>query len=104
MLMDDAHVNRVTRTILAAAIEVHNVLGPGYLESVYQPCLEFELSQWQLRFVKQVEVPIRYKTVPLSAKYRVDLIVEDLVLVEVKSVDAIAPIHQAQVLTYLRLT
>jgi GxxExxY protein len=80
------------------------VLGPGLLESAYQQCLQYELSTNGLRFVTQKAIPIRYKGVSLEASYRIDLIVEDLVVVEVKCVDALQPVHQAQALTYLRLT
>jgi GxxExxY protein len=104
VLIDPSTFNDVTGAILAAAIEVHRTLGPGLLESVYMPCLQFELASRKLRFVAQRAVPIVYKGTPLGACYRIDLIVEDLVVVEVKSVDALAPVHQAQVLTYLRLT
>ena len=105
MLTDDAKTNEITRTIIGAAIEVHRILGPGLLESVYLTCLEFELHERGLRFVVQRSIPITYKGKLLDgASYRVDLIVEEQVIVEVKSVAAILPIHEAQALTYLRLT
>jgi len=104
MLLDDAALNHLTGMILAAAIEVHRVLGPGLLESIYVECLEHELTSRGLRFVRQLTVPITYKGTRLGSSYRLDLIVEDKVIVEVKSVEALAPIHKAQVLTYLRLT
>ena len=104
MLLDDAALNHLTGMILAAAIEVHRVLGPGLLESIYVECLEHELTSRGLRFVRQLTVPITYKGTRLGSSYRVDVIVEDRVIVEVKSVEALAPIHKAQVLTYLRLT
>ena len=87
----------------AGAIEVHRTLGPGLLESIYAPCLHAELAARQLRFVTQRAVQIVYKGMPLEASYRVDLIVEDLV-VELKSTSALLPVHQAQVLTYLEIT
>jgi GxxExxY protein len=102
--IDPSTFNGVTREIIGAAIEVQRVLGPGLLESVYQPCLQYELAGKKIRFVVQRSIPITYKTVPLSASYRVDLIVEDLVVAEVKSVAELAPIHEPQLLTYLRLT
>jgi len=104
MLIDNARINDVTRRILGAAIEVHRVLGPGLLESIYLQCLLIELTSQGLRFVVQQSVPIQYKGISVDAFYRIDLIVEDLVVVEIKCVDALSPIHQAQILTYLRLT
>ena len=104
MLLDNGPLNDVTREIIGAAIEVHRVLGPGLLESIYQPCLQFELAGRGLRFIVQQPVPILYKATRLQAVYRVDLIVEDLVIVEIKCVDVIGPVHKARVLTYLRLT
>jgi GxxExxY protein len=104
MLLDNPRLNDLTRDILGAGIEVHRVLGPGLLESTYQACLQFELAHRGLRFSIQRPIPIMYKHSRLEASYRVDLIVEDLVIVEIKCVDVISPIHKAQVLTYLRLS
>ena len=104
MLLDDAALNHLTGIVLAAAIEVHRVLGPGLLESIYVECLEHELRVRGQRFVRQLTVPITYKGTRLCASYRVDLIVEDKVVVEVKSVEGLAPVYKAQVLTYLRVT
>jgi GxxExxY protein len=104
MFIDPSTFSDVTRQIIGAAIEVHRALGPGLLESVYQPCLQFELTSRKIRFVVERSIPIVYKGMPLGVNYRVDLIVEDLVVVEVKSVVAVAPVHEAQLLTYLRLT
>jgi GxxExxY protein len=104
MLLDNQPLNGVTREILGAAIEVHRVLGPGLLESIYQTCLQFELGSRGLRFIVQQPVPILYKATRLQVVYRVDLIVEDLVIVEIKCVDVVSPVHRAQVMTYLRLT
>ena len=104
MFINPSAFSGVTREIIGAAIEVHRALGPGLLESVYQPCLQCELATKNMRFVVQRSIPIVYRGRPLGASYRIDLIVEDLVVVEVKSVAALAPIHEAQVLTYLRLT
>jgi GxxExxY protein len=91
-----------TRDIIAAAIEVHRVLGPGLLESAYSKCFQHELSARQLAFVAQRRVPLVYKGVSLDCDYRLDLLVEGVV-VEVKALDTLGPIHQAQLLTYLRL-
>lgn len=104
MLLDDDALNQLTGNILAAAIEVHRELGPGLLESIYTECLEHELKARALRFVRQLTIPITYKGTRLRSSYRVDLIVEDKVVVEVKSVETLAPVCKAQVLTYVRVT
>ena len=91
-----------TRDIIGAAIEVHRVLGPGLLESAYSKCFQHELSARQLSFVAQRRVPLVYKGISLDCDYRLDLLVEGVV-VEVKAIDTLVPIHQAQLLTYLRL-
>ena len=94
----------LTRAIIGAAIEVHRVLGPGLLESVYEECLCYELSLRGLKFNRQVPLPVVYKEVKLDCGYRMDVVVEDAVILELKSVEAIAPIHEAQLLTYLKLS
>jgi GxxExxY protein len=94
----------LTRQIIGAAIEVHRALGPGLLESAYEECFCRELSLRGLRFERQREIPVEYKGVKLDCGYRADVIVEGAVILELKCVDAIAPIHEAQLLTYLRLT
>ncbi len=104
MLANDERLNALTAAILGAAIEVHRVLGPGLLESIYLACFQFELSERRLRFESQKPVPVVYKSIRLGAMHRIDLLIEDSVVVEVKAVDALLPVHQAQVLTYLRLT
>ena len=93
----------VTRAIIGAAIEVHRGLGPGLLESTYQRCLAHELALRRVHYSREVEVPIRYKGLVLRPGYRIDLVVERSVVVEVKTVAAIEPIHKAQILTYLKL-
>ena len=103
-MLIDASYNALTGQILSAAIEVHRTLGPGLLESTYIPCLQFELTARNLRFVTQRSVPIVYKAMRLDAGYRLDLIVEDAVVVEVKSVSTLLAGYHAQVVTYLRLT
>jgi GxxExxY protein len=103
-MLIEAAFNTITGEILSAAIEVHRTLGPGLLESTYAPCLLFELSARKLRFVTQRAIPIVYKGIQLDTSYRVDLIVEDVVVVEMKAVAALSPVHQAQVLTYMKLT
>jgi len=93
----------LTEQIIGAAIEVHKALGPGLLESVYEECLCHELHLRGLRFQRQVTVPVIYKGVALDCGYRLDLIVEDTVILELKSIDRVLPIHEAQLLTYLKL-
>ena len=93
----------LTREIIGAAIEVHKAIGPGLLESVYEECLCHELKLRGLRFERQVEVPVIYKGVRLDSGHRLDVIVEDTVILEIKSVDRHHPIFEAQLLTYMRL-
>ena len=100
MLLDEELSHRV----IGAAIDVHRELGPGLLESAYEECLCHELSLRGIRFQRQLEMPVRYKAVQLDCGYRIDLLVEDTLVLELKSVEAIAPIHKAQLLTYLRLS
>ena len=93
----------LSKKIIGAAIEVHRLLGPGLLESVYEECLCHELSMHGINFERQKPLPVEYKQVKLDCAYRLDLVVENIVLLELKSVQAIEPIHEAQVLTYLKL-
>ena len=95
--------NEISSKIIGAAIEVHKQLGPGLLESTYETCLAFELKQMGLDVKQQQALPVLYKEVKLEAGYRIDLLVENKVIVEIKSVDALADIHTAQLLTYLKL-
>ncbi len=95
---------QLTEAVIGAAIEVHRVLGPGLLESAYEQCLCHELSLTGRSFERQVELPVVYKGVRLDCGYRMDLVVEDQVVVEIKTVDKLAPVHEAQLLTYLRLS
>lgn len=101
---DGERLNRITETIIGAAIQVHRALGPGLLESAYEACLAFELAQRGLKVVHQKPLPVVYKDIKLDCGYRLDLLVEDEVIVEIKSIDRLAPIHQAQLLSYLRLS
>ncbi|HSS19412.1 MAG TPA: GxxExxY protein [Pyrinomonadaceae bacterium] len=96
-------LNQLSHEIIGAAIEVHRKLGPGLLESAYRRCLCRELFLRGISFKREDPLPLDYKGIRLEAGYRVDIIVEGLVIVEVKSVQALAPIHDAQLLTYLRL-
>jgi len=98
-----AHVNDITHAVIGAAIEVHRSLGPGLLESAYHECLCQELLLRGVPFEYERKLPLEYKGIKLECGYRVDLLVAGLVVIEVKSIEAIAPIHEAQLLTYLRL-
>jgi len=98
----EVDLNAITSGVIAAAIEVHRHLGPGLLESAYQECICYELSQIGLSFTREVALPLNYKGLKLDCSYRIDLLVEDSVLVELKSVEQLIPIHSAQLLTYLR--
>lgn len=95
--------NEITEIIIGCAIEVHRGLGPGLLESVYEQCLCYELAQRKVSFRRQVDLPVVYKSVNLTCGYRMDLVVEELVIVEIKAVEQILKIHEAQLLSYLRL-
>ncbi|MCD6455457.1 MAG: GxxExxY protein [Methanophagales archaeon] len=97
-------LNRITEGIIGAAIEVHRDLGPGLLESAYETCLAFELVERGLKVEQQKPLPVVYREVKLDCGYRLDLLVEEAVIVEVKAVDRLAPIHKAQLLSYLRLS
>jgi GxxExxY protein len=99
-----AATERVGRAVLNAAFAVHKALGPGLLESVYEACLAEELQQAGLAVERQAGIPITYGEVRMDVGYRVDLLVERAVVVEIKSIDALASIHTAQVLTYLRFS
>ena len=97
-------LNQISKSVIGAAIEVHKVLGPGLLESAYESCLVYELSNHGLHVVQQKPLPVVYHEVTLDCAYRLDLLVEDEVIVEIKSVDALLPIHKAQVMSYLKLS
>ena len=97
-------INRVTRELIGAAIEVHRELGPGLLESAYQACLVYEVAQRGLAIETQKALPVIYRGIRVDAGYRVDMLVEGVVLVELKSVGKLERIHEAQVLSYLRLS
>jgi GxxExxY protein len=97
------HENNISSKVIGAAIEVHKQLGPGLLESTYEACLLYELEEQGLEVKRQMALPIVYKKVKLNAGYRIDLLIENKVIVEIKSVEALADIHTAQLLTYLKL-
>jgi GxxExxY protein len=92
----------LTEKIIGAAIEVHKLLGPGLLESAYEECLDYELKSVGLNTKRQVPVPIVYKEIKLECGYRIDLLVEDKVIIELKSVEILNPVHEAQILTYMQ--
>ena len=93
----------VSGQVIDAALRVHTVLGAGLLENVYEACLEHELSKRQLRVRRQIPMPVRYEDVVLDTGYRLDLLVEDKIVVEVKAAEKLLPLHRAQLLTYLKL-
>jgi len=97
-------VSDLTEQIIASAIEVHRALGPGLLESAYEACLVYELTQRGLRFERQVALPVAYKDVRIDCGYRLDLLVEQRVIVELKAVERLDLIHDAQLLSYLKLS
>jgi len=96
--------NEISHLIVGSALKVHTALGPGLLESAYEACLQYELIKTGLRVEAQKPLPLVYESVKLECGYRIDLMVESKVIIEVKSVEAVAEIHFAQVLTYLRLS
>jgi GxxExxY protein len=103
-MTEDLRLDAITRKIIGAAINVHRALGPGLLESAYETCLAFELQQLGLKLERQKPLPVRYRGITLDCGYRLDLVVEDCVIVEVKATEGLLPVHQAQVMSYLRLS
>lgn len=99
----EMELNEMSGQVIGAAIAVHRELGPGLLESAYEACLVYELCHWGLGVQQQVPQPVVYKGLQLECGYRLDLLVEDRVIVELKAVEALLPIHEAQLLTYLKL-
>jgi GxxExxY protein len=97
-------INDLTAEVIGAAIEVHKALGPGLLESAYEECLCHELKLRGIEFERQVDLPIEYKGTKLDCAYRMDIVADDQLIVELKSCESLQPIHQAQLLTYLKLT
>jgi GxxExxY protein len=96
--------DRLTESVIGFAIEVHRQLGPGLLESAYEECLCFELKQSGLAYRRQVPLPVTYKSVRLDCGYRLDIVVEQSVILELKTVERLLPVHEAQMLTYLKLS
>ena len=99
-----ARLDRITDKTIGAAIEVHRALGPGLLESAYEACLAYEVADRGLSVERQKSLPVTYRGVELDAGYRLDLLVEGDVIVEIKAIDQLAPIHDAQLLSYLKLS
>ena len=97
-------LNSISENIIGSSIDVHKALGPGLLESAYEACLAYELRQRGFKVEQQKELPLQYREVQLDCGYRLDMLVENCVIVEVKAIDALLPIHQAQLMSYLRLT
>jgi GxxExxY protein len=97
-------INLLTEKIIGCAIEVHKTLGPGLLESTYEECLSYELSKSGIPFERQKNMPVSYKGILLDCGYRLDLLVDKRVVVEIKAIDNFSPIHEAQLITYLRLS
>ncbi len=97
-------LNEISGNIIGAAIEVHRALGPGLLESAYEACLAFELARRDLKVEQQKPIALIYHEIKLDCGYRLDLLVEDRIIVEVKAIEQVLPVHKAQLLSYLRLT
>lgn len=96
-------INELSYKIIGCAIEVHRILGPGLLESAYQNCLIFELEKIGLKVEKEVSLPIVYKEIELNQGYRIDLLINNLIVIELKTVEELTEVHKAQILTYLKL-
>ena len=101
--MQPAEYNRLTRRVIGAAMNVHRTLGPGLLESAYQHCLAIELQEERIAFEQQVALALSYRGHVLDCSYRLDFVVERCLVLEIKAVESLAPIHQAQLLSYLRM-
>ena len=97
-------MNEITELIIGAAIQVHRVLGPGLMESAYEACLKHELQKYNLKTLSQLELPLIYDGVKINVGYKIDLLVEDVIIVELKVVKSLLPVHEAQLLSYLKLS
>ena len=102
--MEKDDLNKLSEVVIGASIEVHRELGPGLLESAYEACLAHELTSRGIAFERQKGFPVRYKDLEIKLGYRIDLLVEDSLIVELKAVEKVEPVHKAQLLSYLRLT
>lgn len=98
------NINDITAVVINSAMEVHTALGPGLLESAYETCLKHELTSRNIKVASQLELPISYKNNLIDSGYRIDLLIEDQLIVELKAVDRILPIHEAQLLSYLKMS
>jgi GxxExxY protein len=103
-MADRVRANSLSREVIGAALDVHRELGPGLLESAYEECLCYELMLRRVPYARQVPLAVRYRGLELDCAYRLDVVVDGLVILELKSVEALLPIHKAQLLTYLRLS
>lgn len=101
--MTKKHLDELTYNVIGAAIEVHKSLGPGLLESVYHQCLNYELFLRKINYISNTNIPVKFKDKIINVDLRCDLIIEDCLIVELKSVESILPIHQAQLFTYMKL-
>ena len=101
--MTNEELNRLSKIILEACIEVHREMGPGLLESIYELCLLNELARKGVRASSQVSIPLIYKGTELSKDFRIDILVEDEIILEIKSVEVLLPVHEAQIISYLKL-
>lgn len=101
--MNKEEINKLSGIILDSAIEVHRHLGPGLLESVYEVCLCKELGLRKINYTRQVSLPVKYKGDLLDAEYKIDILVENEIIIELKAVEVLLPVHEAQLLTYLKL-
>lgn len=104
MQTDRDRLNEISGQVVDAAIKVHSALGPGLLESAYQGCLQFELNRRGFKTLSQVEMPVQYDGCQIDLGYRLDLVVEELIVIEIKAVEKLLPIHSAQLLSYLKLS
>jgi GxxExxY protein len=96
-------INTLSNVVIGAAIDVHKTLGPGLLETAYETCLCHELDLRGIEYKKQIQLPVKYKSIQLDCGYRLDVLVENKIVIELKSIEKILPIHDAQLLTYLKL-
>ena len=103
-MSQDYKYSELTSKVIGCAIEVHKVLGPGLLESAYEECLAYELQKAGLNIERQKALPVVYKDIKLDCGYRIDILVENAVVLELKSIDAVSPVHEAQILTYLKFS
>ena len=99
----EVNFDKLSKEVIACSIEVHRNLGPGLLESTYEQCLAYELTQKKIHFKLQHSLPVEYKTIKLDCGYRIDVLVENQLILELKSVETVLPIHEAQLLTYMKL-